>query len=501
MNLTNRTFNFGWLRIGSFQARLLLLFVILLAAAMGGVAYLNYRSEAYLVDRIKDDVQEVTSAVQLSVQQLNPEVASDRNVLAEYVSKLQQAKGVKSVSVLDTSKAVIASTNPKRVGTRIVTHSRPADSKPSEKPLVIEEHLGGPTPDPGEKVYEVTVPIGQKGTPGIGYIHIEMTMDDFAMMLRRNHRRNILVYSGFFLLGLLLSFALAWHFTRPIEQLALASRKVAAGDLSVNLPVEGKDEVARLSQRFNEMVAQLRIKQNLEEEMRGMERVKVMGEMAQGVAHEIRNPLNQINLSVGFLGDKYGPAEERSGREYQQLIADIKGQIARLNALVGNFLELGKPLKLTLEPYRPLDLITEVLSLSSHQAMQKGIDLAAPNVATDLRAPIDPAQMRIALMNLVNNALEATPLGGQVRISARSAPDGPGKENLVLEVADSGPGISKENLSRVFEPYFTTKQGGIGIGLAIAKRIVEDHGGRLRAENRPEGGALFTVLLPVEAKR
>jgi len=484
-----------WL-IGNLQARLLLLFAFLLLLAIGVAGYFNDRTESLMIQRIQKDVEEVTQAVQLSVQQLNPEVASDRAVLEDYLSQLRSAQGVQEVSVLDTSRAVIASTNPMRVGTRIEAGGKPAKPKHEPKQLVIEERLGGPSPGPGEKLYEVTVPIAGQGAAGIGYVHVEMTLDDYALMLRKNHRRNMLVYSGLFILGLLISFGMARRFASPIEKLAQASQRVAAGDLSVSVSAVGKDEVAHLSEAFNEMVSQLRKKEDLEEELRSLERTKALGEMAQSVAHEIRNPLNLINLSVGFLGDKFQPSEEGKSKEYGQLVKEIKGEVTRLNELVRSFLELGKPSKLHLEPYPVESLLQDVASLAGHQAGQRGVELARENETGTFVAFLDPAQIRIGLLNLVNNALEATPPGGTVTIRATAGSED-GKKSLCLEVTDSGTGIPEENLGMIFEPYFTTKEGGMGIGLAIARRIVEDHGGRLDVENRHEGGALFRFCLPL----
>ncbi len=238
-------------------------------------------------------------------------------------------------------------------------------------------------------------------------------------------------------------------------------------------------------------------RQRLEAAVAHEQRLAAMGNLAAGVAHEIKNPLNAISMGVQRLRMEFPPAEAAARQEYTRFTRVIESQVSRLNAIVNQFLTLARPLRLTLadEPLAPL--LKEVLTLLSAQAAAQGVTVAEELRLGDTRAPLDRQQLTQAVMNVLLNALQAMPTGGALTVRAEVVTPSAASGSLArVTIADSGPGIPPENLDRIFEPYFTTKEGGTGLGLALTRRIVLEHRGGIRAENAPGGGARFTMDLP-----
>jgi signal transduction histidine kinase len=218
------------------------------------------------------------------------------------------------------------------------------------------------------------------------------------------------------------------------------------------------------------------------------QRLSAMGNLAAGVAHEIRNPLNAISVGLQRLRLEFAPAEPDAKTEYARFVQLLRDEVGRLNTLVDQFLTLARPLKLHLveEPVAPV--VAEVIGLLAPQAAERGIRIEQAGAADGIRVRMDRGQLNRALLNILLNAIQAV---------ATAAAAG----TVRIQVADTGPGISAEHLDRIFEPYFTTKEGGTGLGLALAHKIVQEHGGTLRAENRAGGGAVFTIELPVAGEQ
>jgi two-component system sensor histidine kinase HydH len=225
----------------------------------------------------------------------------------------------------------------------------------------------------------------------------------------------------------------------------------------------------------------------LESEMARGERLATVGNLAAAVAHEIRNPLSAVSMGLQRLRAEFEPAERE---EYRRMVDLVQGEVRRLNAIVEEFLSLARPIQLRPEAVAVAGLLDEIRRLVEPQAGPAGIvvEETIPAGLPPVRADRD--RIKQVLLNLVLNALEAMPSGGRVTLGAAAS-----DRALTFTVADSGSGISPELLPRVFEPYVTTKTKGLGLGLAIARRIVEAHGGRIEAESGAQG-TCFRVTLP-----
>jgi signal transduction histidine kinase len=230
-----------------------------------------------------------------------------------------------------------------------------------------------------------------------------------------------------------------------------------------------------------------------EEALRRRDRLAAMGELAASVAHEVRNPLNAIAMSVKrlrreFLGAALPGEEERA--ELEGLLGVMEAETRRINGTVQQFLDFARPARLNPQPTDLGVLVSTLVESRRPLAENRGVRLDA-DVTQAGRAMVDPDQLRQAVDNVLRNALEATPTGGRVGVLARSA----GGEHRI-EVSDTGQGIEPEKRGRIFDLYFTTKPDGTGVGLAVTHQIVSAHGGTVEVESQPGLGTRMTLRWP-----
>jgi PAS domain S-box-containing protein len=227
----------------------------------------------------------------------------------------------------------------------------------------------------------------------------------------------------------------------------------------------------------------------LQASLRRSETMSAMGSLVAGVAHEVRNPLFSISATVDAL-----ESEMQGRQEYAEYTALLRGQVARLTQLTRDLLDFGKPPVLAPTPVHPREVLRRALRTCAPLARERGV-----TVADDLSAAVPPLAVDLSRMeqvfeNLIANAIQHATRGGCVHVSARLAE---GATRIELDVEDDGAGLAADEIPHVFEPFYSRRKGGTGLGLSIVQRIVEAHGGRVTAANRPTRGAVFTVSLPV----
>jgi len=281
---------------------------------------------------------------------------------------------------------------------------------------------------------------------------------------------------------------LSGRIARPVRDLAEQSRRVAAGDLGATVDAPPGDEVGELARAFNAMTAELRTSR---ERLLQTERVAAWREMARRLAHELKNPLFPIQLSIETLRRAW---DEPGGRErfaalFRESSDTVLDELHSLRRIIDEFSEFARMPRPELKPVDVGAVVEQVLALYQARAADVLIEKdVAPGLGT---VCADRALLARALGNLVANALEAMPTGGTLRMRAAPAEDG-----VVVEVSDTGPGLDAEQRTRLFTPYYTTKKGGTGLGLAIVQGIVSDHGGRIEARSAPGEGTTFVLYLP-----
>ncbi len=217
------------------------------------------------------------------------------------------------------------------------------------------------------------------------------------------------------------------------------------------------------------------------------ERLAALGDVAAAFAHEVRNPLNAVSMGLQRLRAEFKP---EPGEEYARFVDLMQGEVRRLNTIVEQFIGLARPLPLTPAPVELRELLRELAALVEPEADQARVAVRLAVGALPL-VHADRDHVKQVLLNLMLNAVQAMTSGGTLTLEAEAARDA-----VTLTVADTGPGIAPDVLPRVFDPYFTTKPGGLGLGLTIARRIVEAHGGALAVESEPGRGSRFRVTLP-----
>jgi signal transduction histidine kinase len=244
-------------------------------------------------------------------------------------------------------------------------------------------------------------------------------------------------------------------------------------------------------------VVRLRDQRELEERLRRAEHLSAIGNLASAVAHEIRNPLNLISLSVGHLGTSYRPADPAEATEYDSVIAAVRDELKRLNGMVSDFLNYGRPPRLALRECRVDEILEEVLSLTAARARDQKIEVvrrlapALPSVRADAEA------LKTCFVNVIVNGLQAMPGGGRLEVATSGEDEGEGRGTVFVTISDTGSGIARTDLDRIFEPYFSTRDAGVGLGLAITQRLLQDHGGRIGVTSAPDAGTTFRIEIPI----
>lgn len=296
-------------------------------------------------------------------------------------------------------------------------------------------------------------------------------------------------YIGPFLISyaLLLAVAVAvgaWiarRLARPVEALAAGSARVGAGDLDTRVTVPASGEVRELVEAFNRMVADL---ESQRDELGRLERVAAWRDLARSLAHEIKNPLTPIQLAVQQLGDN-----DPRGEKYPQLLRDcveiVDEEVEALRRLVREFSEFARLPQPKLEDGDLAALLDELGRLYGERFAWEG--------ARPLPARFDHDELKRVLVNLADNAIAACAEAGRLELVTVTAIPA---DHVELRVTDRGAGIAPENLARVFEPNFSTKSGGMGLGLAIVEGIVRGHEGTIHVESTRGEGTTFTLTLP-----
>jgi signal transduction histidine kinase len=335
------------------------------------------------------------------------------------------------------------------------------------------------------QVVGVYTPLTNGSGPLLGVIFCGLRTD--AGLAGWVNRTNIFV--AILLLGSMLAvlsaIVVSRQFTRPLTRLAAGVRAVSAGDFHHQVAVEGRDEVAELSDAFNRMTRELARLRDVEARMRRQERLSTLGEVAAGLAHEVRNPLGIIKTTAELL--QRSPAlNEAETRRLGYVVEEVR----RIDALVRDFLSFAKAPQVSIR-VQPADVVLRAIDFGQQEAERRGVEVAFADHAPGAAVMGDPGQVYDAVLNLVLNALDAVPAGGHLRIS-QAIRDG----ELVLTFTDDGPGVPEEIRPRLFDPFVTSKASGTGLGLAKVFAVMASHGGRVEYVGS-DAGAVFELQFPL----
>ncbi len=460
---------------------------------------------------LENRLELLESMADLLVEHSASDPDSELDETAALLDRFGQQHPQLEIMVLDSSARVLASTQPERVGT---TWHEP------QIQIVLDGTLGRSwalTEHEGLPVLDLTLPVPSSSGEELRVVHIAEPQE----RLEAENRGSILVNTLFLLLLLLLVTGMVNWITQRliIRRLGVMADRIgqtewlqdetddAAGDELETLSralatmmrrIEGttadlrttlieKQELVERVERFNQdlatQVAATRAElEAVQDELLRKERLSVLGELTAGLAHEIRNPLQIIRGTAELVRRQY-PDDERA-------LEDVIGEVTRLELLVRELLDYARPMEL-----RPELLEVSSLVQGASAELERVSHCASPalDIPPGLGCWGDETLLHRVLVNLLSNAAEALgPEGGSVAVRARHATDG----GLLLEIEDTGGGIAPEDQGHVFEPFFSRKEAGVGMGLPLSRRIVEQHGGSLSLHAHPGSGTIARLTLP-----
>jgi two-component system nitrogen regulation sensor histidine kinase NtrY len=335
-----------------------------------------------------------------------------------------------------------------------------------------------------------------KDRPLLGILLVGNSLRSYVELKRHIRSSALLVGSAGIVLALLLSSWAAARATRPVVELARAAREVAAGNWNTKVEVAGNDEMAELATSFNRMTAELLTQK---ERLMQAERVAAWRELARRLAHELKNPLFPLQLTVENLVRAREQSPEQFDEVFRESATTLLSELSNLKGIVGRFSEFSKMPHPELQPVEVNEVVRGVAQLFQAQLQAPGRAPISCRLELDERlTPIaaDAELLHRAVSNLVLNAIDAMPEGGAMTLLTRA--DG---AKTIIEVSDTGSGLTPAECERIFTPYFTSKRHGTGLGLAIVQSVVSDHGGRISVQSRPGDGATFLIELPQNGNR
>ncbi len=233
----------------------------------------------------------------------------------------------------------------------------------------------------------------------------------------------------------------------------------------------------------------------MERRLEKAERLSSLGQLAAGVAHEIRNPLNAISMATQRLKRDFVPDDQEKALEFQNLSGVIRDEIRRLNGIIEEFLSFSKSRRLQLSDFSVTEVLQKIVSLISEEASARGITIETKWRHAPAVIPMDINKLQQSFLNLIKNALESIPAQGKITITV----DKEGKNYIVIGIADTGCGMTADEIEKIFSPEYTTKEKGVGLGIPLANEIIRGHGGEIRVISRKGEGTKFEVVLPRES--
>jgi signal transduction histidine kinase len=417
-------------------------------------------------------------------------------------------KDVRKISLFGTDGIIRASTQDDELNKKVGD----VDLYLNDQHFIREEMVQGKNGGKGrERVYYYNTHIlnrpecfqcHDKGKKIIGVLTIANSLKEMDTMISKIGIHSIILA---IITIAFLSFVLGFLFLKfinvPIKKLTETMKKAEEGDFSVRVNVKGRDEMGSLAQNLNVMIEKLQsAKQEAEqyhqELVQRADRMASIGELASGIAHEIRNPLAGIQGAIQILAEGFPREDPRT-----QVTDEIQKQIYKLERLVKDLLNFVKPVPKNYLPIDMNELVDKVLSFfitqrgkTEEMKIEKRLFPSLP------KTMVDPSSMEQALLNIILNAEKAMPKGGTFTVSTHAFPqrkdDGKEAREVQIIFEDTGIGIPHENLPRIFNPFFSTRPDGTGLGLSITKNIVEENGGKIEVKSEVNVGTKFIITLP-----
>jgi signal transduction histidine kinase len=494
----------------TFRGRLLIILAVLLIATLSVQYYLNLQTQ-----RDNDELREAHSQALLAGFAIGVNGMTKPDVRLQDFVKNKEGKVFYTEQTKQRIKDILIINDKWQIWDSLADEYLPTEDDEGELELInLGEIKNLPPMESKEKLGEAIKHFPNaslKKTPETkfeahaipvqtseGRWHIMVLLDSEQEKSSKLASQPLVYMLAILLLSTVITIVLVWRFSRPIANLSKAARRVASGDLNFRLKDANRsDEIGKLANQFNLMTEELEKTRELQKQLQEAEKSAVVGRLASAIAHEIRNPLNYINLSLDHLRKKFKPDDESKQENFEKLTSQLKIEVDRINQQISDFLRYSRPTRLELKPINIRESVEDSLRIVEPQAKEQNITISViereeiPNVLGDSEV------LRSVFNNLFINATQAMEKdGGNLNIVLSSA-----KDRVKVEIKDTGGGIPPENLEKIFQPYFSTKETGTGLGLAIVKKIIDDHNGRIEVESEEGVGTDFIVELPAVVNR
>ncbi len=462
----------------SFRDKLIILMTALLTLSSLSLFIISHNAQKRFLKELTESIDDLSKAIQVSVQKLTSENEIDQEKLKELITKFKK-RGINEISILSDTQEIIASSDPKKVGQKIAKNVKDSD-------FLIKAELG--TRSSSDKIKEINIPI-IIGDENYGYINIVMHLENLSDLQRKNFILRLFSTIIIFIFGTIVIIYMAKSYSAPIKKVVSATTRIAKDDF-VMLDYDHNDspEIRELILNFNNMVAKLQEKKELESKIRNMENRYKAAQLSSAIAHEIKNPLNFMNLAVSEIIDELEKERQINQEVIKNLLLGVKDEIAKLNNLVSNFLEYGKPLKLKFELIDIISVALDVINLTKSKLDDLNIKIHLINTEQKMFILGDREKLSSCFLNLILNSIDSIKENGNIYIKIEKQ-----NNNIVIRFRDDGEGIDESIRDKIFEPYFSSKPNGMGLGLSFTKKIIYDHNGDIVLNDNYKEGAEFII--------
>ena len=349
-----------------------------------------------------------------------------------------------------------------------------------------------------KQILDISKPV-KLGHDRLGGIRLGFDLTPITQDVKEATFKAVGISTAIFIVGLGIIFIITFRMTEPIERLTLAAKRIEEGNLQYRVNIDRDDEIGSLATAFDQMAERLmqrdrELKQS-QDTLRRADRLSSLGLLTAGLAHEIRNPLVAIRTFTQLLPERYNDAEFREG--FQGLALK---EVDRICGLINDLLSFARPSKPNVAPENVNDVVDNIARILETQAKEKNLLILREFGDNLPKVWIDREQMKQVFMNLILNAIQAMNEAGSISISTRPVSRNgtqPSGDFVQVEIRDNGIGIPEENLQHIFDPFFTSKDEGSGLGLAVSHQIVQEHGGFVTVESQVGKGTAFFVHVPV----
>lgn len=485
----------------SLISRIILFNVLLLVLGVSIFTLFHlHREQAHLIATTRQHANMLLGTIEKSIfTSMRLGKTSEVQAILETVG---HGHGITGVRIFSPAGIVLTSADPDEIGSRVDGHDFSLfTGNVSEG--TFREHKSG-------RVLSMVRPIVSdercfgchgNGRRVIGVLNLNFSLSEMYLQLRETSQ--LFVISTFIILGFLaagISVVMIRFLRRPLEKITQCMAQVEDGDLTVRLQPVQDDEIGQLMNGFNAMVGNLsRAQSELEkyhyQQMERVDRLASVGEMAAGLAHEIKNPLAGISGAISVLSDDYAEGDQR-----REIMQQIQNQIGRLDKTVNDLLYFGKPGLPEFAFADINDLLKQTLLFVAQHPESKNIN-RIDEMTRDLPAVwIDCKQLQQVILNISLNAVQAMTEGGILTVVTDQIQSDK-RDWVRIRISDTGPGITAEVRAKIFTPFFTTKTQGTGLGLPICRQLMEHNGGSLEVESELGKGTEFSLLLPVRDDR